>query len=191
MHDHPPSPLLATLSLRPGTRADYAALARHHYRSPHPGVVDRIFTARYDPFPRDAAPAAVLVLALPTLNCRQRNLATHRRYLLQDRRASADLLNAEVRTISRVIVDPLFRGIGLAVLLVQYALDHAPTPYTEARAHMAKINPFFAHAGMTLLPPSPQHPNDPHYYYHDRRHPTAAVPPSHSSVRLPESPGIA
>ena len=54
-----------------------------------------------------------------------------------------------MRCISRVVVHPQWRGLGLAVRLVRHALATAVTPYTEAIAAMGKVHPFFEKAGMT------------------------------------------
>jgi GNAT superfamily N-acetyltransferase len=69
------------------------------------------------------------------------------------------LLNAEVRCISRVVVDPRWRGLGLAVRLVKAALAEPTTPITEALAAMGRVNPFFERAGMTAYP-RPTHAHD-------------------------------
>ena len=58
-----------------------------------------------------------------------------------------------MRTISRVIVDPRCRGVGLAVRLVRHALEDATTPYTEAIAAMGRVHPFFEKAGMVRFDP--------------------------------------
>jgi GNAT superfamily N-acetyltransferase len=140
------------LQISPGSHADFAALAPFHYRSHHAGGITRIFTARYQPpttnLPFDT-PAAVLTMSLPALACTLRNIATHDRYKIKNRSLAAALLNKEVRTISRVIVHPLFRSLGLARQLVSHALAHADTPITEALAAMGRVHPFFAQAGMT------------------------------------------
>ncbi|MFA7236244.1 MAG: hypothetical protein WC058_05200 [Phycisphaeraceae bacterium] len=92
----------------------------------------------------------VLVESLPALSCRLRDLATDGRYGgWKDRRMAARLLNAEVRCISRVVVHPQWRGLGLAVKLVRHALETMTTPYTEALAAMGRVHPFFKLAGMT------------------------------------------
>jgi hypothetical protein len=50
--------------------------------------------------------------------------------------------------ISRVVVHPKYRTIGLGVKLVKETLHLAGTPCVEALAVMAKYNPFFERAGM-------------------------------------------
>jgi GNAT superfamily N-acetyltransferase len=148
-------------AIEPGTLADYRALSDFHYRSHRvgaassvlrlvhraPSVVGRHF-ARRD----DTQVVGVLVRAMPALACSLRDVATANRYgghLSQRERAT--LLNREVRCIARVVVDPRFRGLGLAVKLVAHALKHPENPqvrYTEALAAMGRVSPFFERAGM-------------------------------------------
>lgn len=72
-------------------------------------------------------------------------------------RRAALHLNASLRTISRVIVDPRCRGLGVARRLVQHYLAHPLTPRTEALASMGRWCPFFAAAGMREVPsPTPK-----------------------------------
>lgn len=147
------------LHLVAGSVTDYHALAAYHYRADRPASFQRIYALRYDrPGPAKRLPgkadeqqtAAVLVLSHPVLACRLREQALGRRYAkIACRKQRAMLINNEVRTISRVIVHPQWRGLGLAVQLVRYALDHAETPVTEALAAMGHIHPFFQKAGMT------------------------------------------
>jgi hypothetical protein len=56
-----------------------------------------------------------------------------------------------VSTISRVIIHPKYRGIGLGEKLVHDTLPQAGTPDVEAIAVMAKYNPFFEKAGMQRI----------------------------------------
>lgn len=60
-------------------------------------------------------------------------------------------LNEKVSTISRVVVHPKYRTIGLGSKLVHEALQLAGTPYVEMPAVMAKYNPFAEKAGMRKI----------------------------------------
>lgn len=98
----------------------------------------------------------VLVESMPLLRCRQRDAALGGRYgSIGCARQRAKLINAELRCISRVVVHPQFRGLGLAVRLVKHALATATTPLTEALAAMGRVHPFFEKAGMTAYPRGP------------------------------------
>ena len=141
-----------------GTARDYEALAEHHYRAHRPGTITRVLALRDDrPTAvgrflgrrHEAQTVGVLVESLPSLRCRLRDWALHERYGALRPRQRARLLCAELRCISRVVVDPRWRGLGLAVRLVRRALMTAPTPFTEALAAMGRVHPFFEMAGMT------------------------------------------
>lgn len=132
------------LRLRQGRVADYEALARFHYRAGRPATICEVL-ALVD---GDGEPAACLVVSRPTLNAWWRARAWPGRFDGPDRRASARRINTELRTISRVIVDPRWRGVGLAHRLVGEYLARAQTPCTESLATMGRACPFFERAGM-------------------------------------------
>jgi GNAT superfamily N-acetyltransferase len=126
--------------------------------------VKRVFVARYTgpglggSDARQGMIAAVAVESLPALGCALRNIAFGGRFSCVDRRLSAAKLNREMRTISRVVVHPMFRSTGLAVALVRHVLRHAQTPCVEALAAMGRVHPFFERAGMKAFdrPPRPE-----------------------------------
>ena len=131
-----------------GDLADYHGLSEFHYRSGRPRAVMRVLAARYEPAGGAGCVAGVLLESLPALCCSLRHAALPGRYVGGDRALLAARLNSEVRTISRVIVHPVFRSLGLARALVREALATAQTPYVEALAAMGRVQPFFAQAGM-------------------------------------------
>lgn len=144
-------------------RAEVAAwrqLEQFHYRPGRCGAVDRIFALRLnEAFEREgqyrfcydrSAPVGVIVYAMPVPNVALRNFATENRYVGHaERSATLRLLNREVRTITRVVIHPQFRGVGLARQLVQQTLNRAGVVLVEAMAAMGRVNPFFERAGMT------------------------------------------
>jgi ABC-type ATPase with predicted acetyltransferase domain len=58
------------------------------------------------------------------------------------------LINEEIVRISRVVVHPKFRGIGLGEFLVKETLSRVNAKVVEVLAVMARYNPFFEKAGM-------------------------------------------
>lgn len=165
----PAAPLDDALQLSTGTMRDYHALSRFHYRSRRPATCLRVLTLRWDRpsvvgryLQRDdeSMIVGVLVESLPALACKLRDVALGGRYAqLGSLRQRAAALNAEVRCISRVVVHPQWRGLGLSVRLVRTALDTATTPLTEALAAMGNVHPFFEKAGMTAYR-RPPHAHD-------------------------------
>jgi ABC-type lipoprotein export system ATPase subunit/GNAT superfamily N-acetyltransferase len=155
------------LRIERGTSDDYKQLSQFHYRSGTPGAVKDVFRmVRHGPtvigrylYRKDERKLiGVLMRSLPPLSCRMRDVATNGRYSGLGARDAAVLLNREVRTISRVVIDPAWRGCGLAVRLVRHALEHPEpgTVYTEALAAMGRVSPFFERAGMTRYDRPPQ-----------------------------------
>lgn len=143
------------LTVERGTIADYQRLAWSHYRAGRPAMLapGGILVARGL---GEADPLGVMVVAMPTLNGRWRQLAWPGRYQTGDKRGDAQRINRELRTIARVIVDPRFRAMGVARRLVEAYLREPLTCATEAVAAMGAACPFFARAGMTeyRLPPA-------------------------------------
>jgi hypothetical protein len=60
-------------------------------------------------------------------------------------------LNQKLSIITRVVVHPKYRTIGLGTKLVSETLPLAGTPYVEMPAVMAKYNPFAEKAGMQKI----------------------------------------
>lgn len=141
-------------TITPATIDDYRALAHLHYLAPRPATIAGVWRAQLPDAdrPRARITAGVLVASLPTRQGLWRRYAWPNRYSGRDRAAALARLNAEVRCISRVIVDPRFRGLGVAHALVRAYLAAPLTPATEAVAAMGRLVPFFASAGMTAYP---------------------------------------
>ncbi len=145
----------SALSIAIGTIADYHALARFHYRAAAPATHVRVLRMMHE---REPSPIGVLIVSMPTLDGAWRHLAWPGRYAARDghRAAAIRRLNRELRTISRVVIDPRWRGRGLATRLVRAYLRCPLTPATEAITAMGLWCPFFARAGMTAYPLPPR-----------------------------------
>jgi len=126
----------------------WKAFAPFHYKSHALGIVDRLFVIELD-----GQAVGVAALGYPTGGLRLRNHVTRGRYsgTRLTRGARLRLLNREVRTITRVVLRPEFRGCGLATVLVRQVLQQAGVPYVEALAAMGQVNRFFERAGMTRI----------------------------------------
>lgn len=109
------------------TRADYAHLALIHYRGGPPATIARILKATIN-----STLVGVLVTSFPTPNANWRAIAWPD--LFEHGGPTLRTINREVRTISRVITDPRYRGLGVARALVGAYLADPDTPRTEALA---------------------------------------------------------
>lgn len=139
-----------TITIEPGTAADYRALAHLHYLAGPPATMTRIVRAmRTCPISRRPVLAGALVVSMPTLNSAWRKRAWPGIFNTPDRRHNAMVINTHLRCLSRVIVDPRSRGLGIASMLVRHYLSNPDTAATEAIASMGSACPFFERAGMT------------------------------------------
>ncbi|MBN1796717.1 MAG: GNAT family N-acetyltransferase [Sedimentisphaerales bacterium] len=126
-----------------GSFGDFKKLKRYHYRYSRPGPFSKIFSARLN-----NTLAGVIVYSMPNPSVALRNVATNNYFMGHDRRTLISLVNKTIRTISRVIVEPQFRGMGLATTLVRDTMPLLNIPIIEALAVMGYVNPFFEKAGM-------------------------------------------
>jgi hypothetical protein len=130
-----------------GDFEDYKKLARFHYRDSRPGVYAAIFVIKQD---RGISkePVGVIVYTMPSAGAEMRNVATDGFFAGFDNRTRLGLINKNIRCISRVIIEPRFRGLGLASRLVRETMPEMGVPIVEAMAVMGAVNPFFEKAGM-------------------------------------------
>jgi len=136
--------LLADVKFGDATPDDWRRLAPLHYRSHAIGGLDRLFALR---FRGDLV--GIIATSYPAANLAARNRALAPLVARLPARGRVRFWNAHLRTISRVVVDPNWRGLGLAVRLVRETLPRAGVPYVETLAAMARVHPFFERAGMT------------------------------------------
>jgi GNAT superfamily N-acetyltransferase len=165
-----------------GTARDYAALARFHYRGARPATWAGVWVVRYVEerhggilrLRSGQAPArrheeegrvvAVAVLSNPTVNSHARDAVLKLAGLEPGRKIA--WINKNVRAISRVIVHPQFRALGLASRLVERVCRDCPTRFVEAFAVMGRVHPFFEKGGMSRFESGDG--EGPVYYWLDR-----------------------
>jgi hypothetical protein len=156
------------LEIRPATRVEYDALAHFHYRAACPAVYTAIY-AMYNvqfpttyhsqpnpppyPIPTTQFPVGVIVYTMPAMELEARNAAIGSMFAnCRNRKERMKRINENIRCISRVIIDPRYRGLGLAARLVRETMPLMNVAIIEAIAVMGQINPFFEKAGMTAYP---------------------------------------
>ncbi len=132
------------LKIQTGSLSDYKKLSKYHYRDSRLGPFEKIFIVKLN-----GHIAGVIVYSMAVPYVALRNVATNNYFAGLSRRVLISLVNKNVRTISRVIVEPRFRGLGLATRLVKQTMPLMNVPVVEALAVMGHINPFFEKAGMT------------------------------------------
>jgi len=121
---------------------DWRALAGFHYRSHRVAGPRKVFRLM-----RGDELCGVIVYAYPPPTCFGRSLVLPK--------MKPKELNRTLSTISRVVIHPKYRSIGLGAKLVRETLSLVGTPYVEAVAVMARYNPFFEKAGMKKVAEQP------------------------------------
>lgn len=146
--------LLKYVTLCPGTIADYHWLSRYHYRDERLGPVAAVWTLRQRVplMPHEHSVIGVIVYTYPAPNCAARNAALGPLFCSSDRAEGLRCLNQSVRTISRVVIDPVWRGLGLAAWMVRESMPLLNVPYIESLAVMGRFNLFLEKAGMKHYP---------------------------------------
>jgi hypothetical protein len=129
--------LTKQMKINEGTKADYKALSQFHYRTSRLPAPKQIFTLK-----RKDELCGVIVYSCPSPMCFGRGKVW---------KGNIQQLNTQVSIVSRIVVHPKYRSIGLGVKLIAETLNEAKTPCVEAVAVMAKYNPFFEKAGMQRI----------------------------------------
>jgi ABC-type lipoprotein export system ATPase subunit/GNAT superfamily N-acetyltransferase len=127
--------LLGEMKVEGGSLDDWRKLSVFHYRSHSVGAKRDIFSVR-----RRGELCGVIVYCYPPPNCSGRRLVMPKMGIKD--------LNKQLSIISRVVVHPKYRTIGLGEKLIRESLPLVGTPYVEMIAVMAKYNPFAERAGM-------------------------------------------
>jgi ABC-type lipoprotein export system ATPase subunit/GNAT superfamily N-acetyltransferase len=129
--------------IQQGTFTDYKTLSQFHYRTGKCPPPRKIFTLKHK-----TQTIGAIVYSYPTPFCFGRSKVY---------KGTIQQLLKDVSLISRVVIHPKYRGIGLGEKLVSETLAAAGTPHIETVAVMAKYNPFFEKAGMQKIAQSKPH----------------------------------
>jgi ABC-type lipoprotein export system ATPase subunit/GNAT superfamily N-acetyltransferase len=134
--------LVKEMKVVEGSTEDWRRLAGFHYRSHKIAGPRKIFCLK-----RGDELCGVIVYCYPPPTCFGRRLVLPKMSMKE--------LNEKLSIISRVVVHPKYRTIGLGAKLVRETLAKAGTPYVEMPAVMAKYNPFAEKAGMRKIAEQP------------------------------------
>lgn len=129
---------------------DYRRLAAFHYRSAESFPYTSIYALK-DTHPvrgRFDSIVGVIVYTMPAPSLELRNVATGGCFCGLSRSHGLQLVNENIRCIGRIIIEPRYRGLGLARRLVTETMPKLGMPIIESMAVMGRVNPFFEKAGM-------------------------------------------
>lgn len=132
------------LTIREGTAGDWPSFAHWHYRSHHLGFVRKVFVLEHA-----GEPIGICVFCSPARSLRPRN-----QFFQQSgswSRLSLKTLNAQLVTLSRVVMHPVYRGAGVSRWFIRESCQRCPWPWIEALAQMGHLNPFLEKAGFVRV----------------------------------------
>jgi len=134
------------ITIEKGERKDYDKLKRFHYRQSGVGAVRDICTMKHE-----GNIIGVMILTYPHLALKGRNVHTNKKFAKMTTE-TCKMINEQFSCISRIVIHPKYRGLGLSYHMIKFYLDNfADTKYVETLAVMSKYSPFFKKAGMTLV----------------------------------------
>jgi GNAT superfamily N-acetyltransferase len=122
------------MTIAVGTTAHYKALSEFHYRAGRTPPPRKIFALKR----RNELCGAIVYCYPPPMSFGRKQVW----------KGDMKQLQHDISIISRIVIHPKYRSIGLGEKLVRDTLLFAGTPYVETVAVMAKYNPFFEKAGM-------------------------------------------
>ncbi|MDG6923646.1 MAG: ATP-binding cassette domain-containing protein [Nitrososphaerota archaeon] len=134
--------LLKQVKIEPCTLKELEPLEKFHYRGKVLAIVKNCFKAT-----TDGELVGGIVYVTPHLALKGRNIALPE-FRGKQSRELALKINSEITRISRVIVIPKFRSIGLGAELVRRTMPLVGKKYVETLAVMARYSPFFEKGGM-------------------------------------------
>ncbi len=137
--------LLSQVSIEPCTLDELEGLEKFHYRGKVRAIVKHCFKATLN-----GEIVSGIVYVCPHLALKGRNIALPE-FRGRSNREMAMKVNKEILRISRVIVIPKYRSIGLGAEIVRRTMPLVKKKVVETLAVMSKYNPFFERAGMTRV----------------------------------------
>ncbi|MEZ5993148.1 MAG: hypothetical protein R3E76_12465 [Planctomycetota bacterium] len=135
--------ILDEIKIVRGRLKDYAAFAQWHYLGPgRPGPTSDVYLAMHL-----GRAVGVVVLGYPHLLLAARNSVLPQ---FGPKRVAADgaaRMNQDLRLLQRVVVEPRFRGVGVARALIRHALQRTTASYVECIAQMGDFSDFLLGSG--------------------------------------------
>lgn len=147
--DRPDPPLMDDIEYSRGTTADWKMLKHLHYAAGNPATYHSVHCLRH---PKLSTPAAVAVFSYPDLHSSPRNLATGDDFVVHGSGSRARRLNRDILKLSRVVVAPELRSIGLARRLILASIPNLDVAFVEATASMARYTGFLEKSGFRHIP---------------------------------------
>ena len=139
--------MVKDMVVEPGDKTDWDILSKWHYKSHKTGARTHIFRMVNK---RTQELVGTIVYGMPPLALAGRNAYTPI-YGGKSTREKCQKLNREVRIISRVVITPKYRSLGLSAKLIKDSLPQTNMRFCELLSVMGNYNKFCEKAGMTKV----------------------------------------
>lgn len=153
--DHHMLSLLPHIMVEPGTKADWDLLHELHYKAETEGIGPKRWKITLH-----GKTIGVGVMTVPKMLLSGRNEMFKRlrpnvggldNRLINKHRA--EWMNAHVCTNSRLVIDTMYRGAGIAYRAQNLMMRMTGNLFVEFQSSMSKFNPFASKAGIQFAPP--------------------------------------
>lgn len=140
------NPFLKDITVELGNIEDYKKLGKYHYKNKNARFTKYIYKMLYKEML-----IGVAVFSMPKQQLVGRNVYFNKKYVNEKGVPLLKDVNRDFLTASRLIVHPMFRGIGLGSELVKRTFPLIDVPYIEIVSTMSKYNKFLEVAGATYV----------------------------------------
>ncbi|WP_437207286.1 hypothetical protein [Planctomicrobium sp. SH664] len=136
--------LAGDLWISTASKSDWPYFSRWHYRSHHLGLIRGAFLLWWQ-----EQPIGICIFIAPpkSLSLRNKYFGRSGRW----ERTPLRTLNSELVMLSRVVIHPTFRGVGISHHFVRRCCELMPYPWIETLTEMGHCNPFFERAGFVRV----------------------------------------
>lgn len=147
--------LLDRIYVEKGTREDWEKFHALHYKAERLGIWPRIYRIGLD---GESIGCAVFTVPRMTLSGRNQLL----KHMVQNQNGRdtmiinkfrAKWLNAHTATLSRLVLDTMYRGVGIAYRSMNIAMRMTGYDMLEFQSSMSRVNPFAQKAGVIFAKP--------------------------------------
>ena len=139
------------LDLREGKVSDWPYFAKWHYRGRGLGPVRRVNVLFHG-----AEKVGICIFGFGPLASAQRNRLFGLGGKMSPTRAR--VINKNFACVSRLVLDPRYRGAGIGGFFLRRACEAAPWPWIELISEMANLVPFYRAAGFVMAGRSDRKP---------------------------------
>ena len=147
--------LLDRIYVEKGTREDWEKFHALHYKAERLGIWPRIYRIGLG---GESIGCAVFTVPRMTLSGRNQLL----KHMVQNQNGRdtmiinkfrAKWLNAHTATLSRLVLDTMYRGVGIAYRSMNIAMRMTGYDMLEFQSSMSRVNPFAQKAGVVFAKP--------------------------------------